>query len=98
MADDGSVPFLAVVALADGAEGEVLSALQDRVDWEELATTDVDGRVEFMKCDAGSTQPPRLGVPVVAVGSAHAMVVCVGAAFAVLSVVVSCGVKAVFFF
>ena len=94
MADDGSAPSLAVVALADGAEGEVLSALRE----EELATTDVDGRVEFMKCDAGSPQPPRLGVPVVAVGSAHAMVFCVGAAFAVLAGVVPCGVEAVFFF
>ena len=94
MADDGSAPSLAVVALADGAEGEVLSALRE----EELATTDVDGRVEFMKCDAGLPQPPRFVVSVVAVVSAHAMVVCVGAAFAVLAGVVPCGVDAVFFF
>ena len=98
MADDGSAPSFAVVALADGAEGEILSELRDRVDWEELATTEVDGKVEFLRFDAVSPQPPRLGVPVVAVGSAHAMVVCVGAAFAVLTGVVPGGVEVVFFF
>ena len=94
MADDGYAPSLAVVALANGAEGGVLSALRE----EELATTDVNGRVEFMKCDAGSPQPPRLGVPVVAGGSAHSMVVCVGAEVAVLAGVVPCGFDDFFLF
>ena len=98
MADDGSAPFLAVVALVDGAEGEVLSELRDRVDWEELATTEVDGRVEFLRFDAVSPQPPRLRVPVVAEGSAQPMVVCVGAEVAVLAGVLPCGFENLFLF
>ena len=98
MADDGSAPSLAGVALADGAEGEVVSELRDRVDWEKVATTEVDGKEESLRFGALSPQPPRIGVPVVGGSSAQPMVVCVGAEVAVLTGVVPGGVDDFFLF
>ena len=93
--DDGSAPSLAVVALADGAEGEMLSTVNPG-DGDESAASDVDGGTMVVKCDEGLPQPSWLDVPLLR-RSPQVIVLCVGSEFAVLVGVVPSGFEAVFF-
>ena len=94
--DDGSAPSLAVVALAGGAEGEMVSAVSPG-DGDGSAASDVGGGTTAVKCDEELPQPSWRDVPRVR-RSPQEIVLCFGSEVAVLVGVVPSGVEVVGFF